>query len=149
MPEITGRKQGANHFRPGRSGNPSGRPRGTRHRVLLALDAIGAEGAEDIVRSVVAAARSGDLKAADILLRRLWPERRSRPVLLDLPVIKTADDIVAALGKIVCAVAAGELTPDEAAGVTSIIEAQRRAIETLELEKRITSLEEVGVERQR
>lgn len=149
MPETTGRKHGSNRFPPGLSGNPSGRPRGARHRALLALDAIGAAGAEDIIRSVLAAARGGDLKAADILLRRLWPERRSRPVLLDLPAIKTADDIVAALGGIVDAVAAGELTPDEAAGMTSIIEAQRRAIETLELEKRITLLEKVGAERQR
>jgi hypothetical protein len=38
---------------------------------LLALDAIGAESAEDVMRAVVAAAKNGDARAADPLLRRL------------------------------------------------------------------------------
>ena len=32
-------------FKPGQSGNPRGKPPGTRHAALLVLDAIGAEGA--------------------------------------------------------------------------------------------------------
>jgi hypothetical protein len=50
------------------SGNPAGRPKGARHAALAALDAIGAQGAEAVLRAVVKAAREGDMRAADIRL---------------------------------------------------------------------------------
>jgi hypothetical protein len=40
------------------------------------------------------------------------------------------------------AMAAGELTPDEAGAVAGVIEAKRRAIETVEHEERLRKLEE-------
>ncbi len=140
-PEITGRDQ-AGRFAPGTSGNLAGKPRGARHAALLALDTIGAEGAEEVMRAVVVAAKGGDMRAADILLRRLWPERKGRPVQMDLPAIMTPSDIVAAIGAVSAAVAAGELTPDEGAAVAGILEAQRRAAETADLEQRIAALEQ-------
>ena len=142
MSEITGLKQASKRFQPGQSGNPSGRPPGARHAALLALDAIGAEGAKGIMHAVVGAAQSGDMRAADILLRRLWPERKGRAVLFDMPPIETASDIAAALGRIANAVAAGEASPEEGAAMASIFEAQRRAMETVELERRLTALEQ-------
>ena len=41
------------------------------------------------------------MRAADILLRRLWPERKGRPVAFPLPELRTAADMVAALGAVV------------------------------------------------
>ena len=41
-------------------------------------------------------------------------------------------------------VAAGELSPEEGAAVAGILEAQRRAVETVEMEARITALEQKG-----
>lgn len=141
MPENTEPKQVGGRWQPGKSGNPTGKPPGARHAALLALDAIGTEGAEDVMRSVVVAAKGGDMRAADILLRRLWPERKGRPVLLDLPAITAPSDIVAALGAVADAVATGELSPEEGAAVAGVLEAQRRAVETTELEARIAALE--------
>ena len=92
--------------------------------------------------AVVAAAKGGDMRAADILLRRLWPERKGRPVQMDLPAIMVPSDIVAALGAVAEAVAAGELSPEEGAAVAGILEAQRRAVETVEMEARIAALEQ-------
>jgi hypothetical protein len=85
---------------------------------------------------------SGDMRAADILLRRLWPERKGRPVQMDLPAIMAPSDLAAALGAVAGAVAAGELSPEEGAAVASILEAQRRAVETVEMEARIAALEQ-------
>lgn len=141
MADNTGPKQTSTRFQRGQSGNPKGKPPGARHAALLALDVIGAEGAKDIMHAVVAAARNGDIRAADIMLRRLWPERKGRPVLLELPVIETASDIAAALGSVTDAVAAGEMSPEEGAAVAAILEVQRRAVETVELERRLTALE--------
>jgi hypothetical protein len=141
MTETTGEEQGP-RWEPGQSGNPAGRPKGSRHAALLALDAIGAEAGTEIMAAVVNAAKGGDMRAADILLRRLWPERKGRPVLLDLPPITGAHDIVLALGAVTNAVAIGELTPDEGAAVAGVLEAQRRAVETIDLERRIAILEQ-------
>lgn len=124
----------------GKSGNPSGRPRGSRHAALIALDAIGAEAAEAVMRAVVAAAQGGDMRAADLLLRRLWPERRGRQVSLDLPEMRKAGDLAAALGAVTSAVAAGELSPEEGQAVAAIMEAYRKAIETADLDERVSAL---------
>ncbi len=142
MADNTAPIQRGRPFKRGQSGNAKGKPPGARHAALLALDAIGAEGAEDIMHAVVAAARVGDMRAADILLRRLWPERKGRPVLLDLSAIETASDIAAALGSVTGAVAAGELSPEEGAAVATILEVQRRAVEPVELERRLMALEQ-------
>jgi hypothetical protein len=67
---------------------------------------------------------------------------KGRPVKLDLPVLNTSADVAEATAIVAREMAAGELTPDEAAGVTAVLEAKRRAIETTELEARIKALEE-------
>jgi hypothetical protein len=143
MPETTQPDQGeGTRFRRGQSGNPKGRPAGAKHKALLALDAIGTEGAQDVMRAVVGAAKNGDMRAADILLRRLWPERKGRPVQMDLPAIKAPIDIVTALRALAHAVSAGELSPEEGAAMAGILEVQRRAVEAVELEQRIAALEQ-------
>ncbi len=124
-----------------RSGNP-GRPRGSRHAALVALDHIGEEGAEDVMRAVLDAARGGDMRAADILLRRLWPERKGRPVQFDLPPLVTAADGAQATGAVAAAVASGHLSPEEGQAVAAIVEAHRRAVETVELAERLAQLEQ-------
>ena len=140
-PDNSDPLQGGGRWQPGQSGNPAGKPKGARHAALIALDAIGAENAQDVLASVVAAAKAGDMRAADILLRRLWPERKGRPVALDLPKLCSAADLASALGAVAGAVASGELSPEEGQAVAAILEVQRRAIETAELETRIAVLE--------
>ena len=44
------------------AGNP-GRPRGSKHAALVALDAIGQDGAEDVLNAVIEAAKAGDIRA--------------------------------------------------------------------------------------
>ena len=144
MGDLTVPKQRNRPFKPGQSGNAKGKPPGARHAALLALDALGRDAGKDIMQAVVTAAKAGDMRAADIL-RRLWPERKGRPVTLDLPAIAVPGDIVAALGVITDAVATGELSPDEGAAVVGILETQRRTVETVELERRLVALEQSAV----
>lgn len=139
-PDTRDEKQG-NRWPKGLSGNPRGRPKGARHAALVALDQMGADGAQDALRAVVEAAKGGDVRAADILLRRVWPERRGRPVAIDLPPLARATDLAAALGALVAAVAEGELTPEEGQALAGIVESHRRAIETGEIEQRLAALE--------
>lgn len=136
----------AGRFQPGKSGNPKGKPKGSRNHVLAALDQIGGENAETILRAAVKAAigdekTAPDLRAAELILSRVWPARKGRAVAIDLPAIIGAGDLPAALGAIVAAVAGGDLTPEEGQAVAAVLEAQRRAIETADIETRLAALE--------
>ena len=82
------------------------------------------------------------MTAARLVLERIAPPRKGRTVTFDLPPVETADDVVKALGLVVGAVAAGNLTPDEATAIAGLLETKRKAIETLEIERRVAALEE-------
>lgn len=84
-------------FEPGGPGAPVG----SRDKASLALDKIADDAGEDILNKMVDAAKGGDLRAADLVLQRIWPVRKGRPLSLSLllPVIKTAADVVTALGR--------------------------------------------------
>jgi hypothetical protein len=77
-----------------------------------------------------------------VLLERIVPVRKGRPVKLTLPPVKTAADVVEAIGATVQAMADGEVTPEEAVTIASVLEAKRKAIETADLEARIVRLEQ-------
>jgi hypothetical protein len=128
-------------FEPGYPGGP-GRPAGSRNKATLALDQIADDAGEAILKTMVEAAKSGDMRAADLVLSRIWPARKSRPIALTLPVIQSASDVVAAVGAVADAVGAGDITPDEGQAVASILEAKRKAIETVDLEARLSALEQ-------
>jgi hypothetical protein len=67
-------------------------------------------------------------------------------VVFELPSGNTAADVVTTLGAVVTLLAAGHPTPEEASAVASVIEGQRRAIETAEQEARLRAIEEkIGV----
>ena len=102
----------------------------------MVLDQIADDAGKAILEKMVEAAIGGDMRAAELVLQRIWPARKSRPIALALPAIQSASDVVAAVGAVADAVGAGEITPDEGQAVASILEAKRKAIETVELERR-------------
>ena len=59
----------------------------------------------------------------------------------DLPPVTDATGVSTAFDAVLQAVAGGELTPEEGASITTLLEARRKAIETVELEARIAALE--------
>jgi hypothetical protein len=140
----TGKKQGGVPFKPGRSGNPNGRPAGSRNKATLAIESLLEGEAETLARKVVELAKEGDLQALRLCLDRLCPPRKDSPVSFRLPPMVTTVDAVAAMAALVGAVASGELTPIEAGELTKIIQAFAKIIETAELEQRIRKLEETA-----
>src|SRR5260370_39233586 len=100
-----------------------------------------ADDGEAVVLAVVEAAKGGDMTAARLVLDRIAPARRGRPISFPLPSIETTADTTKAMGAVLASMAAGGLTPDEATAVASVIEAERRAIQTQELEERVIALE--------
>ena len=61
--------------------------------------------------------------------------------MLALPPVAAAADIPPALAAVIAAVADGELSPEEGQALGAMLELQRRAVETMELEQRLAALE--------
>jgi hypothetical protein len=115
-------------FLPGQSGNPAGKKPGTRNRATTLREAL--KDGEDAAaaRIVIDKALSGDAVAARFIVDRLMPRPRSRTIELDLPAGAGAADILAASNATIAAMAAGEITPDEALTVTRVLDGRLRAL---------------------
>jgi hypothetical protein len=74
-PENTGPQQVDTRFKPGQSGNPSGRPKGARHRTTVAIEALLEGEGEALTRKAIELAKSGDMQALRLCMDRLAPSR--------------------------------------------------------------------------
>jgi hypothetical protein len=134
-------------FARGVSGNPAGRPRGSRNRTAaLCADLLSADAAP-IFEKVIKMAKRGDAIALKLCVDRLLPVRaaRDRAVELVLPAAECAADLVRAAAVVIDRAAAGDITLSEAKEFMALLEQQRRAIETSDLAVRIEALEASGV----
>lgn len=129
-------------FEPGRSGNPAGRPRGSRNRSTLALEQIFEGEAEALSRKAIEMALEGDGPAMKLCLDRLLSPRRDRSITFDLPAINSAADLPKATVAMLRAVASGEITPSEAADIGKAVSAHIEAITAADLSARLARLEE-------
>jgi hypothetical protein len=126
---------------PFKKGNP-GRPKGSRHKTTLAIQALLDGEGEALTRKAVDMALAGDTTALRLCLERLAPPRKDSPVRFDLPPMEGAANAAAAMGAILASVASGDLTPSEATSLAGLVEAYRKALEATELETRIKTLED-------
>ena len=125
-------------FQPGNSG----KPKGARNRVTLAIEALLDGEAEALTRKAIEMALEGDGPAMKLCIDRLAPPRRDRPIVFEMPTIETAEDVAKAGRALMSGVAEGEITPAEAGDVMKLFEGLARTIEISELERRLRVLEE-------
>lgn len=125
-------------WRPGQSGNPSGRPAGTGK--VAALRKQIEEHVPEIITALVAKASEGDAGAARLLLERVVPPVKAmeQPQSIALPGGSLADQGRAVLA----AVASGELAPSQGAALVAAIGSLARVVEVDELAARVAALEE-------
>ena len=140
-PAKTGKKQ-AGHFAKGKSGNPNGRPQGSRNVATLALESLLDGQAEALTQKAIDLALAGDLGALRICLDRVLPPRKDRPVAFEIPPITTIEDAPKVMAAVTAAVAQGGLTVREASDVAQLVEAYVRSVEASDLEKRLRAIEE-------
>ncbi len=128
-------------FAPGQSGNPDGKPRGSRNKVTLAVEDLLAGQAEKLTQTAIKKALKGDVVALRLCLDRIAPARKGRPVELAINAVNSAADVASAVGTVTAALGAGELTPEEALNVATVLEIRRKALETAELAQRLAAIE--------
>jgi Family of unknown function (DUF5681) len=130
-------------FQPGQSGNPSGRPRGSRNRRSLLAEKLYDDNAAALVQATIDLALKGDGPAMRVCMDRVLAPMKDRPVEFELPPMEKAADAVTAMGSIAQGVADGDLTAAEAGGLGTFVTGFARTVATADLEQRIKRLEKI------
>ena len=131
----------AGRFVPGSVPNPNGKKPGTRNRATTLLDQMAERGGKAVLAAVLEAAKSGDTAAANLVLARIWPPRRGRPLRFELPDLAQPGGAPAALAAIARSTAEGAFSPEEAGEIVKVVESYQRATDVAELLNRIERLE--------
>ncbi len=135
-------------FKKGTSGNPSGRPQGSRNRATLLMEALFEGEAEELTRKVIELAKAGDTHALRLCLERLMPPGRDRLVCFDLPPLQSADDFSLGLASILQAVSEAKITPQEGEVLSRILAEQATVIHTRDWERRLQKLEHPSLQQE-
>jgi hypothetical protein len=138
-------------FKPGRSFNPVGRPKGIvalskaknlRDLILLAAERHGQKldpQSQDGVASYLEWLSENEPRSFAGLLGKILP---LMPVRLTLPPIEKPADLVAASSAIAKAVSEGELAPQEASAISHVVDGVAKSLEIHVLAERLDRLEE-------
>src|SRR5215207_1130118 len=120
--------------RPFEPGNKAGRgrPRGSRNKATLMAQALLDGHSEALIKNCLHMALTGDTAAMRLCIERVLPTRRELPVSVAPMRGRTAAEIAQTLDVLLKNVASGQLTPAQAQTMASILEQQRRVIETKE-----------------
>jgi hypothetical protein len=119
-------------FQPGQSGNPAGRPPGSRNRKTLEVEAILAERAEATAKSILDRADAGNPAAMRLCMERIAPVGANRPVAIDLPQVNTPDDVAAAARAVMAALCQGAISAREAINLLTVVERAARLAERVQ-----------------
>ena len=141
----TRRKQ-AGGFQKGQSGNPRGRPMGSRNNATLACEALLEGQAEALTQKAVDMALAGDVTALKLCTERICPVRRDRPVRFKLPAVTSARDAADISAAVMVAVSNGDLTLSEASEIGKLIDSYVKAYQVAELDDRTARVDQLSDE---
>ena len=128
-------------WKPGESGNPAGRPKGSRNARTRLIEGLIGEDAEEIVRKAIELAKSGDGPVLRMMMERLMPPPKDSPISFELPPIQSVTDAKVASSSVLKAVAKGDITPSEGASVMALLVSHKIIVEATDFESRIAALE--------
>ncbi|GJL66732.1 MAG: hypothetical protein NPIRA05_17030 [Nitrospirales bacterium] len=143
-PEKTGQQdvRGAKgQFLPGASGNPNGRPKGSRNHATLAAQALLEGEAENLARAAINKALEGDGVALRLCFERLIAPKRDQAIIVPLSDLTKAENAMTAMGEVIDAVKTGNLTPLEGQQICELLDKWLKTVEVTEFAQRLDTLE--------
>ena len=132
-------------FEKGRSGNPAGKPPGAMNKSSKLRELL-IPHAKELVNTLIALAKGGDVNALRLCIERLIPRVKSETVRFTFPEgsdLSRAESLTQIGAELIKSIADERLTPEQGKAISDILEFQRKAIETEKIEGRITSLENI------
>lgn len=127
--------------RPFQPGN-AGRPPGSKNKTTQILEQLVNGQAEQMMLKAIELANGGDVACLRMMLDRVSPARKGQPINVDLPPIKTSQDVLAVIPLLWTAIADGRLTPDEVGAMSLFAERSMAAIALNGLATRLEVLEQ-------
>jgi len=131
-------RQANGRFAKGNPGGP-GRPRNPVSTMAGTLDRQGVDVAEELMAMTIEKARNGSLEATEMVLKRVWPARRNRPIELDPAGGDGLCNLLSEHAALAAAMMGGDITPQDAQAATRVFkalqeqmrraDAQRHAVE--------------------
>lgn len=124
-------------FKPGQSGNPRGRPKGSKNKRRGLAEALLESDAPELARLALDEARAGDKVMLRACLTRAVAPARGRAVRFELPSGRNPERILDALAATQERMTAGIVTPQEARDIAGFLTARLSAYEAWLRTKRL------------
>ena len=122
MSDTNDFRQTNGRFAKGHPGGP-GRPRNPVSTVAVDLDRAGSEVAQELMQLTIERARKGNLRATELVLQRVWPVRRNRPLELDPAPGDGLGNLLSEHAALAHAMISGDVTPQDAQAATRVFHA--------------------------
>jgi hypothetical protein len=120
-----------------------GRPRGSRNKKTLLIQGLLEEHAPALMRKSLLLALQGDTQLLRVFLDHLLPRAQDSPVKMGRLPMNTTEELLESHETVMKKLASGELTPTEARQMVAMLEIRRQLIETQDLVRRVTALEQI------
>lgn len=131
-------------FEPGKSGNPSGRPQGSKNQATKLLETF-----EGDLPALLAATKEkalqGDMTAMRLLLDRVLPVRKPVAPVFEIPELADASTLSNQARAVISVVCRGLIPPDVGSQLIMAVGAAARVLETDEVVRRIDQLERAAL----
>lgn len=133
-----------NRGRPFEPGNQlgRGRPRGSRNKRSLIAKQLLDQHSEAIIHKALIMALQGDGPLLRALLSYILPRPKDLPCKIGPLPMATMEELSQTFDATLKRVASGQITPSQSGEILDWIEARRRVIETQDLAKRVSALEQ-------
>ena len=142
-PNVTrgAKKPRGKPFQKGISGNPKGKSKGTRNAATVAAESLLDGESKALIRKAIDMALAGDMAAMRLVIERILPPRRERPLQFELPPLQTAADAMPAISRIAEGVGQGELSESEARTLVGLVHTFIQGLAQVQTDLRLAELE--------
>jgi hypothetical protein len=124
--------------------NRGGRPKGALSKSTILIKQVSEELVEEALNNLKMAIKAGDIKMSQLLLEWFSPQKLLQCISLDVPNIKTAEDLLEANNIVNEAMFNGEIHPEVANEIGKRLEDTRKIDESVRLEKAVEQAESIA-----